>query len=904
MLRQGWGSPGVYDEVEDAVRKWGVPSVELTSLYKDFVLSRMRQSSWTESIVDQCTSLQRALGLTAQQVGNVHCDAVEDVEYLVSSDQITADGVERFLYLADRIMAAQPGTFVENSQRYERTQLAKVLKMNELVLRAKIQRIALPMYQAAVDRLKAGENVDLAFERQRLGVEDDSIMEVQIELSPKLPKMSKVEFKDGMNAALIKLKMSKDLRDVEVGTIEREEAPEGMDAGSSKVRVNYYVETKKGSRNVVETAIKRLPGTPVALERFNNAIEEKGRFLTLSKGEKMFREFGASSISVAGWRSIHKAAFEAAQDEVAQIQNASFEAALDEAAEAEPEPEIAIQFEDLLSAMDVDEEGRGELEFEREFRAAIADCVMDGTSLKETASRLGLSTEAAGEILRSSVAKPFSTWCAELESVPKEDYDTETERAAVTLFVRRTLSAGRLLMAFGVPANGTFEPPEGRRGIIGRRILDFAEGGEITADDLEVVQWLAKDKDNLAFMYRPITTVVIQYVNAVLENVKEVSSLDEYIRKWSYPAELVGPIVLDKYDKMVSARMRPDDVTDEPAPAPTDAEFADFAEKATALKLSQSDIQSVHDRDFGPLYIKAWREAMFGETDAPQPDVDAMRVQFGLSPRGAEKCIMQALKIELKPAVEGVYDGFKKWKGEDKKDEDKKKAEFPGGVSAAVDEILSKSKKCAIDVDLSELGLIKMGSEKDVYTYIVSYYFDQDYTKALEFGPLTGLGEMGRNKVHEEVVRVLLSNKVTEAMKSDQPCTSELTAGIWERLGCDIAWVEEYLTTQKSLQFIAKVNKMEINGFTARDMVKYRAEAEMLGVTWASVSPLFKRKRYFRIEARDALERQLDLDVLENAKDEYGLTAMEANIEVDNAAAEKDTADGITAQMDVESELV
>ena len=36
--------------------------------------------------------------------------------------------------------------------RYERTQLAKVLKMNELVLRAKIQRIALPMYQAAVDR--------------------------------------------------------------------------------------------------------------------------------------------------------------------------------------------------------------------------------------------------------------------------------------------------------------------------------------------------------------------------------------------------------------------------------------------------------------------------------------------------------------------------------------------------------------------------------------------------------------------------------------------------------------------------------------------------------------------------------------------------------------------------------
>ena len=34
--------------------------------------------------------------------------------------------------------------------------------------------------------------------------------------------------------------------------------------------------------------------------------------------------------------------------------------------------------------------------------------------------------------------------------------------------------------------------------------------------------------------------------------------------------------VLDKYDKMVSARMRPDDVTDEPAPAPTDAESPDL----------------------------------------------------------------------------------------------------------------------------------------------------------------------------------------------------------------------------------------------------------------------------------------------------------------------------------------
>ena len=43
---------------------------------------------------------------------------------------------------------------------------------------------------------------------------------MQIELSPKLPKMSQVEFKDGMNAALIKLKMSKDLRDVEVGARE------------------------------------------------------------------------------------------------------------------------------------------------------------------------------------------------------------------------------------------------------------------------------------------------------------------------------------------------------------------------------------------------------------------------------------------------------------------------------------------------------------------------------------------------------------------------------------------------------------------------------------------------------------------------------------------------------------
>ena len=43
---------------------------------------------------------------------------------------------------------------------------------------------------------------------------------------------------------------------------------------------------------------------------------------------------------------------------------------------------------------------------------------------------------------------------------------------------------------------------------------------------------------------------------------------------------------------------------------------------------------------------------------------------------------------ELSTSAWNLQLRFKKWKGEDKKDEDKKKAEFPGGVSAAVDEVL------------------------------------------------------------------------------------------------------------------------------------------------------------------------------------------------------------------------
>ena len=65
--------PGFNVKVAEAVRKWGVPTEELTSLYQEFVLSRMQQPSWPESIVEQCTSLQKALGLTAITVGRAHC---------------------------------------------------------------------------------------------------------------------------------------------------------------------------------------------------------------------------------------------------------------------------------------------------------------------------------------------------------------------------------------------------------------------------------------------------------------------------------------------------------------------------------------------------------------------------------------------------------------------------------------------------------------------------------------------------------------------------------------------------------------------------------------------------------------------------------------------------------------
>merc|ERR1719326_469371 len=99
--------PGFDVKVADAVRKWGVNSEELTSLYQDFVLSRMQQSSWPESIVEQCTSLQKALGLKAITVGKTHYQVAVAVYALMEAEQLPADSAGRFLFLSDRIQDAQ-----------------------------------------------------------------------------------------------------------------------------------------------------------------------------------------------------------------------------------------------------------------------------------------------------------------------------------------------------------------------------------------------------------------------------------------------------------------------------------------------------------------------------------------------------------------------------------------------------------------------------------------------------------------------------------------------------------------------------------------------------------------------------------------------------------------------------
>jgi hypothetical protein len=585
MLKQGWMVPGFGEKVDEAVRKWGVPTEELTILYQEFVLSRMQQESWPESTIEQCTSLQSALGLTAMTVGKAHCQVARTVFALTEAEQLPADSVGRFLFLADRIQDDQDGAFLNEARRYERTQLAKVFFISEQEVRARIARVAMPMYDAIVERFIAGENLDLASERKRLGIEDDGLLQVRVELTPVLKKLGDADFQSGLRAALAE----HDLRDVKVAKIERSDA--------DSVQLDYYLEAKEGSRDVVERAIARLPGSNDALARFNIALPADGPEVL---------EIKTASVQVEGWQTIHLAAFEAA--------------ATDD------------NIDTLTAAMDLKEEDRNAVAFGRDARAAIADCVMDGTSLAQTANRLGLPAESAGKLLKSIIADAFAGWCAEL---PARSGGTD-ETTALKLFVQRVLSAGRLLTAVGAPARGAFNAKE-RVVPICRRILAVAEEGAFKPEDLEVLRWIATKSSELESVYAVCDPTVKQKVAAVLDNVKEASDFDAYIKKINYPADALVTIARRQYGLMIETQLEIGlDLTSE-------AQSQELAAKAKALQLTEADVQVVHEAQFAPVYGEACKEAITTDSDELLSKLNDMRVRLVISEEKAKQLFEAAV---------------------------------------------------------------------------------------------------------------------------------------------------------------------------------------------------------------------------------------------------------------------
>merc|ERR1719421_374180 len=161
-------------------------------------------------------------------VGKAHIQAARAIFALTESGQLPDDSVARLLFLADRIQDAQDGAFLEEARRYERAQLAKVFFISEQEVRARIQRVAMPMYRAVVDRLIAGESIDLASERQRLGIEDDNLLEVRVDVrwKGKLTNLTEEDAQNGLLAAL----SAEDVRDVKVTGMEKGRVPDSFGA--------------------------------------------------------------------------------------------------------------------------------------------------------------------------------------------------------------------------------------------------------------------------------------------------------------------------------------------------------------------------------------------------------------------------------------------------------------------------------------------------------------------------------------------------------------------------------------------------------------------------------------------------------------------------------------------------
>jgi hypothetical protein len=838
--------PGFNAKVEKVARKWGVPTDGLTSLYEDFVLSRMQQPSWPESIVEQCTSLQKALGLKAITVGKTHYQVAVAVYALVEAEQLPADSVGRFLFLSDRIQDAQAGAFLEEARRYERTQLAKAFFISEQEVRAKIARVAMPMYQKVVERFIAGESIDLASERRRLGVDDDCLLEVQLELTPKMMKTSEREFEIGLKAAL----SGHDLRDVNVfgldSSILEDRASSILgteeETGGGSVKFKCFVEAKQGSRDVVERAINGLSTSKEALERFRIALMKE------ISAEAKEMEIQSASVEVEGWQTVHLAAFEA---------NAT-EANIDA----------------LSAAMDMNEEDRIAVGFGGEARAAIADGVMDGPQLAETATRMGVPAETAASLAKSIAGEAFAEWCAELP----DRAGGPDEGAAFSVFVQRVVSAGRILKAVGAPVRGAFDAKERVVGICSR-ILKVAEEGTFKPEDLEVVKWIATSEEEFSLAYKECDQIVREKVKAVLENLKEASDLDTYIRNVNYPADLLADVALREYSLMLEQQLKI-----APSAMPTEEESRELAEKAKALRLDEKGVQTVHEGYFAPLYSEACKETVSSESVESLSKLDGLRVQLVFSEGRAKKLMEGAIADELKPAADEILEGCQVAMGKAK---EAGKIGFAGGVTGAVDKILNLSK--VFDFTLVSTGLVNLNGTQPLYKYIMT----QDMNKAAEFASVLGISDEMKDQVHTELGGQVLGKTVVDALNDDKPISAELTTGLWEPLGLPQEWAEKFIAGKKSNFISGKFDNLFFKGLKADEIVQARSLAEEWGIKLNELDslPLPKRKRLFHIEAVDALANNIELGSLEEVADTYGLSPDQANSEVEAAMKQKEKND-------------
>jgi hypothetical protein len=165
----------------------------------------------------------------------------------------------------------------------------------------------------------------------------------------------------------------------------------------------------------------------------------------------------------------------------------------------------------------------------------------------------------------------------------------------------------------------------------------------------------------------------------------------------------------------------------------------------------------------------------------------------------------------------------------------------------------------------------------------------KDMNRAQAFAEVLGVNETLREQAHEEVAGVMLGKQAWEALKSDKPISAELTTGLWEPLGLSKDWAETFITAQKNRFVSTKFESLFVKGLLAHEVLEVRTLAEELGVTINDLDDvsLPKRKRLFHIEAKHAVESKTDLEELQDAAEAYGLSADEANAEVEKAVAAK-----------------